>query len=148
LQLQAALSMQVFGMQHRHISLRYENPTMNQIPVTAISVLLTAFFLFASTVKIYGWPKAIFDKQLEFFIKYGLNRALMIAIGFVELFGVIGLWLPGQLKVLGALAILCTSAGAIFFHLRFDTWKDGIPAFVTLVLSGLIVHSLGFFATA
>jgi hypothetical protein len=121
---------------------------MNHIPVTTISVLLTAFFLFASTVKIFGWPKAIFDKQLEFFIKYGLNRALMMAIGFVELFGVIGLWLPGQLKVLGALAILCTSAGAISFHLRFDTWKDGIPAFVTLVLSGLIVHSLGFFATA
>lgn len=121
---------------------------MNQIPVTAISVLLTAFFLFASTVKIFGQPKAIFDRQLEFFINYGLNRVLMAAIGFVELFGVIGLWLPGQLKILGALAILCTSAGAIFFHLRFDTWKDGIPAFITLVLSGSIIYSLGSFAMA
>ena len=135
-------------MQPRHISLRYKNPTMNQIPVTAISVLLTAIFLFASTVKIFGWPKVIFDRQLEFFLNYGLNRTLMAVIGFVELFGVIGLWLPGQLKVLGALAILCTSVGAIFFHLRFDTWRDAIPAFITLVLSASIVYSFSSYTPA
>lgn len=28
------------------------------------------------------------------------------------------------------------SMGAIFFHLRFDTLKDAIPAIVTLSLSG------------
>jgi hypothetical protein len=44
---------------------------MNQLPVTAISVLLTAFFLFASTVKIFGWPKAIFDKQLAWNVSAG-----------------------------------------------------------------------------
>ena len=73
------------------------------------------------------------------FIKYGLNRTLMALIGFVELFGAIALWLPGYISLLGALALFGTSAGAIFFHLKFDTWKDGIPAMITLILSGLVI---------
>jgi len=114
---------------------------MSDIFITVISVFLTAFFLFASSIKILGLPKAIFLTQLEFFRNYGLNRTLMALVGFVELFGAIALWLPGRMSMLGALAILCTSAGAIFFHLRFDTWKDGIPATITLLLSGLILYS-------
>lgn len=114
---------------------------MSELFVNVICVFLTAFFLFASSIKILGLPKEIFNKQLGFFHNYGLNRPLMALIGFVELFGAIALWLPGRLSLLGALAIACTSAGAIFFHLRFDTWKDGIPATITLLLSGLILTS-------
>lgn len=113
---------------------------MNETFVTLICAVLTAFFLFASLVKILGLPKEIFNTQLKFFQSYGLNRSLMALIGFVELFGVIALWLPGRMSMLGALAIICTSAGAIFFHLRFDTWKDGIPATITLLLSGLVLY--------
>ena len=114
---------------------------MNELTIDIISVFLTVFFLFASAIKILGVPKAIFTKQLEFFHNYGLNRTLMALIGCIELFGAIALWLPGNLRLLGALAIICTSVGAIFFHLRFDTWKDGIPAIVTLILSGLILYA-------
>ncbi|MCU7930150.1 MAG: DoxX family protein [Candidatus Thiodiazotropha sp. (ex Codakia rugifera)] len=109
--------------------------------ITILSGLLTAFFLFASSIKILGWQNYIFKKQLEFFIKYGLNRTLMALVGCVELFGAIALWLPGHLGILGALVLLGTSAGAIFFHLRFDTWKDGIPAMVTLTLSAIVAYS-------
>ncbi|WP_248630890.1 hypothetical protein [Endozoicomonas elysicola] len=48
-------------------------------------------------------------------MKYGLNRQIMFLVGLLELFG----------------AIIC--------HLLFDTWKDGIPAMVTLLLSDYVV---------
>jgi len=37
--------------------------------VLIINVLLTAFFLFASSIKILGWQKNIFQTQLEFLFK-------------------------------------------------------------------------------
>ena len=111
---------------------------MNDLSITVIAGILTVFFLFASSIKILGWQKKIFETQLAFFHKYGLNRSLMAVVGFVELFGVITLWLPGGYRLIGALALFATSAGAIFFHLRFDTWKDGVPAMVTLLLSGVV----------
>lgn len=103
--------------------------------------LLSAFFLFASSIKIFGWQKMIFETQLAFFRKYGLNRAVMAFVGVVELFGALALWLPGKAGQVGLLALLGTSAGAIFFHLRYDTWKDGVPAMVTLALSGFLLFS-------
>lgn len=108
--------------------------------LTVIVALLSAFFLFASSIKILGWPKMIFEIQLAMFIKYGLNRLLMALVGFVELFGAIAIWFQQTpFGTLGALAILGTSTGAIFFHLRYDTWKDGVPAMVTLLLSAFVV---------
>ncbi len=112
---------------------------MNEPSVTVITCLITFFFVFAGSIKILGWQKLIFETQLQFFIKYGLNRRVMALVGIVELFGAIAIWLPGFIGITGALAIFATSAGAIFCHLRFDTWKDGIPAMITLILSGLIL---------
>ncbi|CZF81926.1 hypothetical protein GCE9029_02910 [Grimontia celer] len=109
--------------------------------ITVISGLLTAFFLFASSIKILGWQKMIFETQLAFFEKYGLNRTIMLLMGIVELFGAIALWGPDYVGVAGALALFGTSAGAIACHLWFDTWKDGIPAMVTLTLSGVVIYS-------
>ncbi len=114
---------------------------MNSIFITIAMCLLTVFFLFASSIKILGWQKFIFETQLKMFIKYGLNRTLMALIGMVELFGAITLWLPAYFSILGALALFGTSVGAIFFHLKFDTWKDGIPAMITLALSGLVLFA-------
>lgn len=111
---------------------------MNVMVITVISGILSFFFLFASSIKILGWQKMIFETQLAFFHKYGLNRTQMAMVGFVELFGAITLWLPNYYGLSGALVLFCTSAGAIVFHLRFDTWKDGIPAMITLVLSGIL----------
>lgn len=112
---------------------------MNESYITAISALLTGFFLFASSIKIFGWQKKIFETQLAFFIKYGFNRAIMLLVGLVELFGAVALWLPGILGLLGPVALFGTSAGAIYCHLRFDTWKDGIPAMITLILSAIVI---------
>ena len=54
-----------------------------------IIALLSAFFLFASSIKIFGWQKFIFETQLGMFIKYGLNRQIMALVGGVELFGAV-----------------------------------------------------------
>ncbi|MGF1714913.1 DoxX family protein [Photobacterium chitinilyticum] len=109
--------------------------------LTVVIALLSAFFLFASSIKLFGWQKMIFDKQLVFFHSYGLNRQVMVVVGLAELFGGLAIWFQSSLfGTLGALALLGTSLGAIICHLRFDTWKDGIPAMITLSLSSMIVY--------
>ena len=102
--------------------------------------LLSVFFLFASSIKLFGWHRKVFEIQLEMFNSYGLNRQIMFLVGCAELFGAIAIWFQGSwLGPLGALALLGTSIGAIFCHLVFDTWKQGIPAMVTGVLSAVVV---------
>ncbi|MCG7585575.1 DoxX family protein [Photobacterium sp. OFAV2-7] len=109
--------------------------------MNAVTGLLSVFFIFASSIKLFGWQKMIFEKQLAFFHSYGFNRQFMFLVGLAELFGAIAIWFQGSLLgVLGALALAGTSLGAIVCHLRFDTWKDGIPAMVTLLLSSMVVY--------
>ncbi|MCL1059249.1 DoxX family protein [Shewanella gelidimarina] len=113
--------------------------------MTVIISVLSAFFIFAGSIKLLGWQKMIFDKQLEFFHSYGLNRQIMALVGIIELIGATSIWFQSSiLGTLGAALLSATSLGAIFFHLRFDTWKDGIPAIVTLILSGVVIF-LGYF---
>lgn len=111
--------------------------------ITTVFVgLLSLFFLFASSVKILGWQKFIFETQLQMFIKYGLNRTIMALVGFGELFGAIAIWWQGSLLgEIGALVLLGTSLGAIACHLIWDTWKDGIPAMITGTLSAIVAYS-------
>lgn len=109
--------------------------------ITVVIALLSAFFLFAGSIKLFGWQKLIFEKQLEFFQSYGLNRQIMAVVGVVELFGATCIWFQSsEIGILGGAALLATSLGALFFHLRFDTWKNGIPAIVTLTLSSLVIY--------
>ena len=108
--------------------------------IVITSVLLTAFFLFASSIKIFGWQDKIFQIQLEMFKSYGLNRNIMRLVGLVELFGAVTIWFSGTLFMpLGAMALLGTSVGAIGCHLIFDTWKQGVPAMITGTLSAFIL---------
>lgn len=101
--------------------------------------LLSVFFLFASSIKIFGWQKKIFEIQVDMFESYGLNRQIMFLVGCVELFGATTIWFQTSwLGPLGALALLGTSIGAIFCHLMFDTWKQGVPAMITGTLSVIV----------
>lgn len=105
-----------------------------------ITVLLALFFTLASSIKITGWQKFIFETQLTFFNKYGLRRVHMFLVGILELSAAILLVASlifdhKTLNGLGAATIAFTSIGAIFFHLKFDTIKDAMPAIVTLLLS-------------
>lgn len=109
-----------------------------------ITIVLITFFTFASSIKLLSWHAFIFKTQLDFFKKYGLNRFHMFLVGILEL--IAALLLTGSLiteyeilRDLGALAIALTSIGAVFFHLKFDTIKDAIPALVTLTLSLILL---------
>ncbi len=109
---------------------------------TLVISLLSLFFLLASSIKILGWQKKVFTIQLGMFVKYGFNRQIMFLVGLAELFGAIAVWFQGSyISVIGALVIFTTSSGAIICHLIFDTWKDGIPALITLVLSCYLIWS-------
>jgi hypothetical protein len=104
--------------------------------------LLSAFFLFASSIKILGWQRLIFETQLAMFVKYGLSRRIMALVGAVELFGAVAIWFQGSwIGPLGALALLGTSLGAIGCHLIWDTWRDGVPAMITGTLSAFVFWS-------
>ena len=110
--------------------------------ITIFVGLLSAFFLFASSIKILGWQKFVFETQLAMFIKYGLNRQIMMLVGFVELLGAVAIWFQGSwVGTFGALALLGTSVGAIGCHLIWDTWKEGVPAMITGTLSAIVAWS-------
>lgn len=106
--------------------------------LTIVIALLSAFFLLASSIKLTGWQKKISETQLAMFESYGLNRQMMFLVGIIELFGAVTIWFQESwVGPLGAAALLATSIGAIFCHLIFDTWKDGVPAMITAALSTL-----------
>lgn len=66
----------------------------------------------------------------------------MLPVGCGELFGATAIWLQGSwVGPLGALALLGTSVGAVFCHLVFDTWKQGVPAMITGTLSAFVIWS-------
>ena len=85
------------------------------------TTLLSAFFLFASSIKIFGRQKMVFETQLAMLESWGFNRQFMLLVGLAELFGSVVIWFPGVLGALGPLALLGTSVGAIYCHLRLDT---------------------------
>lgn len=72
----------------------------------------------------------------------------MFVVGCLELTGAMSLllglvgWVPELVVSLGALLLAVVSIGAIFFHLRFDSWQAGIPAMVTLSLSSYVAYPL------
>ncbi|KOO13444.1 hypothetical protein AKJ18_18885 [Vibrio xuii] len=112
--------------------------------MTTVTLLLAAFFLFASSIKLIGWQKFIFETQVGFFKKYGLNRQMMFAIGVIEFAAAAALFSSfllarNDLNVIGAAGIAFTSVGAMFFHFRFDTWRDAIPSMVTMSLSAVLL---------
>ena len=108
--------------------------------LTIVIALLSAFFLLASSIKLTGWQKKIFETQLAMFESYGLNRQMMFLVGLTELFGAVTIWFEKSwLGPLGAAALLATSIGAIFCHLIFDTWKDAVPAMITAALSTFVL---------
>ncbi|MBY5992227.1 DoxX family protein [Ferrimonas balearica] len=108
--------------------------------ILTVTALLSLFFALAGSIKLTGWQKTVFAAQLEFFHLYGLNRGLMAVVGAIEVFGALAVWFPDRpLGVAGIAALLLTSLGALFCHLRFDSWRNGIPAMITAALSALVL---------
>ncbi|KNC66991.1 DoxX family protein [Pseudoalteromonas ardens] len=106
--------------------------------------LLATFFTLAGSQKIFSWSTRVFTIQSAFFRRYGLGRKHMYAIGFIESLAA-GLMVFSiltehvQSMLLGSVLILLTSIGACYFHFRYDTFKDAIPAILTGTGSGALL---------
>ena len=111
---------------------------MNTIILVVLILELTIFFIFSSSVKIFGWPKTRYNAQLEFFSNLGLNRNIVTVIGAVELFGAVTLWLPNYIGVIGVWLLCATSATVIYGHIRFGSWKNSLLSMAIFALSGWI----------
>ena len=113
---------------------------MSTTITTIIIGLLSAFFLFAGSIKVFGWQKMIFETQLAMMKKYGLNRQILGVIGTAELIASIMIWFQGSLiGAVGAGIILATSIGALGFHFIYDTWREAVPAAITAPLSAFVL---------
>ena len=104
----------------------------------------------ASSLKIFAWQKFVFETQLSFFKKYGITRRDMFLVGLNEMIATILLlfsliYNSSLFLLIGALIIASTSFGAIFFHLKFDTFKDAIPAILTLSGSSYLLFNNALF---
>ncbi len=109
-----------------------------------LTALVGLFFLFAGTMKTFGIPEQMFKMQKEtFFDNYGIDRNGIRAIGLVELFGGVTVWfwtIMNPLALVGLAVLLCTTAGAMYYHWRYDSlFKMGAPAIVMFVLSGILL---------
>ncbi|WOD06628.1 DoxX family protein [Marinomonas sp. GJ51-6] len=109
-----------------------------------VSLELTIFFLFSSCVKIVGLPQSRFHAHLSFFKTCGLNQGALLTVGMLELFGAATLWFPNYLGILGVLALCITSAGIAYARIQFDTWKNGLVAMTTFILSSWVLYEKCF----
>lgn len=115
---------------------------MKNIILWSIIALVSIFFLFMGVVKTAGLPAPVFDYILtQNFLKYGLNRDVMFVVGVVEILGAILIWLHRfqGIGTIGPSLLILVTAGALLLHLRFDTFTDGVPALVALVLSAFVL---------
>ena len=63
--------------------------TILTVAVALVAAILTAFFLYVGTVKVFGWPNPamLAGQTARFFDVYGLTRPMVVMIGLAELFG-------------------------------------------------------------
>jgi hypothetical protein len=113
------------------------------ILVLVTTGILSVFFICASAVEILGWQKLVFNTQLKIFKSYALDRKIIQGVGFVELFAAIAILFQNNAAgFIGAIVLVVSSIGAIYFHLKFDGVKLAIPSFITLILSSFLTIQL------
>ena len=114
-----------------------------RLTVAAVALIITVFFLYVGTVKVFGWPNAemLAGQTRFFFDPYGLTRQMVVMIGVAEIFGglTVSLHRVHWIGLLGAAILLTVSIGALFFHLRYDTFQTGMAAFRTMTLSAFVL---------
>lgn len=111
-----------------------------------LSVVVALAFGFFSIVKIAGVPDSLFQDAKEAIIdRYGISRGGMRLIGLMELTGAI-LVLAGvfenftQLGQVGNGILMIVTAGAMYFHNRYDSvMKDGLPAVIQFTLNTILL---------
>jgi len=81
-----------------------------RIATWIVSGLLTALYLFAGGMKLYGPPEVV-----ENFTRYGHSDGFRVFIGAAEVSGAIGLWIP-RLAFWAAAGLFVIMLGAVYTH--------------------------------
>lgn len=101
------------------------------IAVWVLCGLLAAEFVWAGGNKVFGSVAAHGAEH------FGYTEGFMRFIGLCELAGAAGLLVP-RLSTWAASGLLLVLCGAVYSHLTHDPIADAVPAFVTLVLLGVV----------
>lgn len=119
--------------------------TILTVAVALVAAILTAFFLYVGTVKVFGWPNPamLAGQTARFFDVYGLTRPMVVMIGLAELFGALTVNFHRRhwIGLVGGAVLLVVSTGALRFHLTYDSFQFGMAAFRTMILSAFVVSA-------
>lgn len=107
---------------------------LKKVILYLVIALLSAFFLYFGFTKVSSAAEPV-----ALFTRYGLPTAFMLLIGFCEIAGGIGLWIP-RLSVLAAMGLIGVMLGAITMHVIHDPLQHAIPAVVASVLLLLVIY--------
>lgn len=99
--------------------------------------IVSLVMVMGGVMKLTGNPMA-----LQSFADLGLPSWFALFIGVCEIAGAIGLWLR-RTSMLAAMGIAAIMVGALYYHFAFPPLSAGVPAFVVLVCSGLIISRKG-----
>jgi uncharacterized membrane protein YphA (DoxX/SURF4 family) len=106
-----------------------ETSRNQEIALWVLSGLLTALYLFAGGMKLYGPPEVVAN-----FTRYGHSDAFRLFIGAAEVSGAIGLWIP-RLAFWAAVGLILVMFGAVYTHLT-----NGENAIGPAVIAGLLAY--------
>jgi hypothetical protein len=107
-------------------------------------IFVSLFFIFSSTVKLFGIPPGMAEFQFEsFFKKFGYSRRFMRWVGLGELSGAIMAWFWGShwIGAVGAGLLVFITASAASHHIRFKQPRLGAPAYLMLIASAILFLS-------
>tara|TARA_R110002049_G_scaffold66165_2_gene172999 strand:+ start:821 stop:1210 length:390 start_codon:yes stop_codon:yes gene_type:complete len=85
-----------------------------KITANVLTAILFLAFVAAGFMKLMRTEEAI-----DNFKQYGLNVGVLLLIGFLEVLGALGLWLP-KLRIWAAAGLSAIMTGAIVVHLYHD----------------------------
>jgi len=103
----------------------------------AAMAISTVILLMGGVMKLMGNPMATTS-----FTVLGLPAVFATFIGVCEIAGAIGIWLR-KTSMLAAIGITLIMLGAIYYHVMHTPLAEGIPAFILLLCSLLIISRKG-----
>lgn len=104
-----------------------------KITANVLTVILFLAFVASGFMKLMRT-----DEAVEGFKQYGLNLGVLLLIGFLEILGALGLWLP-KLRIWAAAGLSAIMTGAVIIHTYHDKIEESFPAIVFFILLMVLI---------
>lgn len=96
-----------------------------------VTFILSVTFGILALEKLY----AIITRK-NIFEKYNFGFDVIFILAILDLFGATTIWMKYSfIGSLGALTLGCLSLGSIFFNIKFKSFKESMPAWISLFFS-------------